>query len=682
MPPGATDSAPPNVNVDMTEPATDKSPAPARRRKARDFNLFVYGTLMDPYVFRAVLGKSLVDDPARADGKQVLLARDAVLPGYKKVSPDNTYLYAVPDPHGRIRGYLIGPLPGEDLDALLKYEGRNYSRKRLRVQTKDGTEPCLVFIGRLKQLEYSFGTAFRDPLKQEILLQDKIDAALLEDEREVLQTEEKTSRRAMGELRGSTIRDIMRQHFDTGGISDYAIRQLLKDTPLPDFSRITKDPEARALAGNYLAMVVRQVIFNQFEENIRREFRYELDHMRLREAFYERTVSSLVALRMLNANAGLLNIIVGDCLVDLDFDEHRLVDYVRWAVSASDSVYDPAFAKRQLQYVRTHMGHGHVPIGAELEFSNIGHRVIQDPDGQSVRDSRYDGFLYFNDFGLNVLTWKLGGHVDDHHRKHSGAHRRGFFEIALGNVSIEANLSKPITDDPWLLNQFIQEAQRFYDIEPHSVHISFQLRSQNRPIRDRLLPVGVLKCLFALGGDARRHADGAFRVDRLCGTEIVAQPPKAALLFSEISRRRSRDLTEGEPIGRDPHDTGRYVQQFRFPRLSPETNYEVLALALKGIQIDLTPGTFLRPAQYETSRKHRAVYEELLEWGARPAPISEEDRRRFLTHVHDGLMTERRGKPAHGEAYIAWAISRLEELLAEFNAEAASPPKPASTGRP
>ena len=84
----------------------------------------------------------------------------------------------------------------------------------------------------------------------------------------------------------------MRTHFDSGGISEYAIRHSIKDTPLRDYDRIRDDPEARALAPNYLAMLLRQIIFNQFEENLRRDFRYELDQMSPGPGFYDRTISS------------------------------------------------------------------------------------------------------------------------------------------------------------------------------------------------------------------------------------------------------------------------------------------------------------------------------------------------------------------------------------------------------
>ena len=638
-----------------------------RRKEQKPFLLFTYGTLMDPGLFRAVTGLQVVKHKGRADGVRRVLARRGILHGYKKISPDHAYLYAVPDPHGRIRGYLIGPLPGRCMDALHHYEGRNYSKRTVRIQTRAGAERAVAFVANRRQLEHAFGYDFHDHLKQEVLLEEKIEAALITTERQQLHETERVSRRAVAELHGSTIRDLKRRHFDAGGISDYAIRQALLDTPLRDFTRIAADPEANALAPNYLEMVIRQVLFNQFEDRIRQDFRYELDRMSADAEYYERTASSLAALRMVNASDDLLDLLIADCLTDLSFPGDHLVDFVRWAIVAADAVYDPHLAEHEIDFIRRHKGRGYIPMGAELEFSNIGHSVIRDPDGRDVRDSRYDGFLYFPDFGLDILTWKLGGHVDDHHDKASLRPRRGFFEVAMGNLSIEANISKPLTDDPWLLSQLIHEARRFYRIAPHSVHISLQMPTQHRPVQDRLLPLEVMKCLFAIAGDPIQTADGRVQIKRLATDEILTREGGPRMLFSQIARRHSSESDESYPLVRPPRAGGRYVQQFKFLRLAPELNYEPVAMALKGLQIRLRPGSFLTASQYESSAKHRKLLEALLAWGADPQPLSHAETDAFLKPAYEGLMAERRGEPAHSGAYIAWAIDQLRRMLTSFN---------------
>lgn len=644
--------------------STKGSPPPARQ-----FHLFTYGTLMQPMVFRAVLGYRMVHRASEADGESSFLAREAVLPGYKKTSPDNTYLYAMPDPHGRIHGYVVGPLPGKCLTCLQRYEGKNYRRMRLKVQTADGPVRAVAFVGNLDELQHSFGYEFHDHLKQEVLLRGKIETALLEDETRRLKTDEETTRRALSELHGLTIRDLVRKHFDAGGISNFAIRQAISEDPLPDFGELVEDPAVCEVAPHYLSLVVRQVLFNQVEDRVRDDFRFELDQIRVSENFYERTISALVAFRILNRQRELLELLIGDVLTDLPFGSYRPIDYVRWAVVAARAIYDPALAHSAIRHVRDHISGGGIPLGVELEFSNIGHKVILDPGGRQYRDRQYDGFVYFRDFALDVLTWKVGGHVDDHYVKSSQRRRRGFFELALGSLSVEAEISKPITDDPWLVNQIIQEAMNFYHIAPHSVHISLQLRSGRAPVQDKPLPLAVMKCLFALAGDLARGENGRCILGRLCSEEIIRKKPDVHMLFSQTARRRSSDEEDYGPAGR-----GQWVQQFKFLRLSPRINYEPIIMALKGLQIRYNPGTFMTAAQYQDNAELRELFVELVHWGCLASPLKREEIEEFLDGVREGLMRESRGRPAHSQAYIAYCFSHLRTGLEEFNA-ALSPGK-------
>lgn len=624
---------------------------------------------MNPSVFRAVIGKRLVVMAGDADGVDSFLARDAVLEGYKKISPDSTYNYAVPDPQGKIRGYVIGPMPGSCMRALRKYEGRNYSKRTLKVRSKRGDEQAVAFVGNLGRMEHSFGYPFRDPLKQEILLRGKIEAALLETEREQLHTDESVARRALGELHGSTIRDLIRRHFEAGGISDFAIKRSIKSSTLRDCSRVMADQQARELAPNYLRMVIRQVIFNQVEDRVRQDFRYEVDQMNQDRRCYERAISSLAALRILNASQVLLDMLCADCLADIlhaPGSTGRLIDYVRWSVVAADAIYEPAFARRELADIRAHTGRGQIPLGAELEFSNIGHNVIRDSGGERFHDCQYDGFLHFADFGLDVLTWKLGGHIDDHHEKSSTKPRRGFFETALGSISLEANLSKPITTDAWQLNQFIQNTMQFYDIAPHSLHLSLQLRSQHKPHQSRLMPLYVIKCLLAMGGDPGLDESGKLKIRRISSEEIVRLEPDPNMLFCEISKRHSADMGD-DLASRGPNATGRFVQQYKFLRLSKQTNYEPIIVALKGLQMSLRPANFMTPAQYRASRQHRELFHAIVDWANAPTPISRPEVTAFLGHVYDGLLSEHHGKSVYGESYIVWVMDRLGESIERFN---------------
>lgn len=639
----------------------------ALRGACEPFNLFVYGTLMAPTVFRAVTGRRLVINPREADGVEKFLARHAILAAYKKISPDRTYLYAVPDKQGRIHGYIVGPIPAEYLPILRKYEGRNYRQARVKVLTADGKVPAVAFVGNLDQLSHSFGWEFRDHLKQEVLLRGKIEQALAEDESRRLNTREELSRQALYELHGLAIRDLVRHHFDGGGISNYAIRQAIADEPLREFGEIPTRAGIRRLVPNYLTMLVRQVIFNQVEDRFREEFRYDLDRVQMSNKFYERAISALAALRTLNAQPKLMNLITGDILEELSFGSDRLVDYVRRAIRSSETVYDPARARQEVQYIRNHMGGGGgLPLGAELEFSNIGHSVIGNPTvNGKCRDKQYDGFLYFRDFALDILTWKLGGHLDDHRTKSSPRRRRGFFELALGSLSVEANISKPVTDDPWMLNQFIHAVMEFYDICPHSLHISLQLRSPNKPVSDRPVPLGVMKCLFALTSNLVRRDDGQVEIARLGSGEIVGSKTGMHMLFSDTSRRHSVEDDSRSPVSSPGR--GRWVQQFKFLRLTKDINYEPVIVALKGLQIHFKPGSFLTASQYQSNPALREIFEELIRWGRAVEPLGTDEMEQLLSGVYDGLMHERRGRPVHNPAYITYCISDLRARLKAFN---------------
>ncbi len=635
--------------------------------KGDAFNLFVYGTLMSPWVFRAVLGKELVSQPDLADGKDRFFPRPAVLNGHAKISPDRTYHYAVPEPHSRIDGYLIGPLPAEALKRLRQYEGQNYSQRRTKVHTADGHEPAVVFVGNLKELTHEFGHEFRDRFKQEVLLEKKIDDALEETQRELLADNDPSTRRALAELHGDRIRGVVRRHFEAGGISDYAIRHSFLDAPVPSFGPLRDSPHARQLAPVYLRLIVRQVVFNELEDRIYHDFRYELDHIGGSADCYERSASSLIALRLLNTSP-LLHRYASQCLDELDFDTHDLMDYVRWAVAATDGLYDRAQAGAQLAFIQQHTCPGRMRLGTELEFSNIGHGVILDPQGQSFRDDEFDGFYYFYEFALDSLMWKLGGHIDDHHEKRRGRPRRGFLEMALGAISFEDNLSQPVTTDPWLLNQLIHEVRSFIPVMPHSVHLSLQVPSRARPSPNRALPLGIAQCLLALGSDMVVMEGGQCVLSRLIGEQMHTGGDQPTMLFSDLRRRHQQREEDSHALLHTGGRQGRVVQQFKFLQLSEAINYELMAVALKGVQLSCRPGSFLLGGQYGRHPRLRELADTLPVWATHLTPLGPDAISTFLDAVRSGLMEEAPSGPAHSRAYITWSINQLTKQLKTFDA--------------
>ena len=64
----------------------------------KQFNLFVYGSLREPSILESVCGLSFTLKPSQANQAHTLFAELAILHGYRRVSPDNVYFYAIPDP--------------------------------------------------------------------------------------------------------------------------------------------------------------------------------------------------------------------------------------------------------------------------------------------------------------------------------------------------------------------------------------------------------------------------------------------------------------------------------------------------------------------------------------------------------------------------------------------------------
>jgi len=86
--------------------------------------LFVYGTLRDPDIIGAVLGRALKDGQARA----------ATAPGYGAVHmPGRVYPGLVRRPGDAAPGLVLSGLSSEDHDVLDAFEGEEYRRQRIMV---------------------------------------------------------------------------------------------------------------------------------------------------------------------------------------------------------------------------------------------------------------------------------------------------------------------------------------------------------------------------------------------------------------------------------------------------------------------------------------------------------------------------------------------------------------------
>jgi hypothetical protein len=474
-----------------------------------------------------------------------------------------------------------------------------------------------------------------------------------------------SERRADRELLATTERDLVMSHYHTDAVSDYYLEHEL-DRPRPSIKHLYGDQEAKQFIDNYLALAVRQVLLNQLEEQIQSQYRFELERIRTSERYFNRSVSLLAALQIINSNRRDVNLIVDECLQTMPYDKNDLIDYVKYAVRASKSMFDPRVAQAKLTRIRSSLQPGLIPLGIEVELSNVGAAAVEPQRSiKKAFDPVYDGFKYFYDFRLDVLSWKLGGYIDDHTGSTDQARRRGFLELAPGRLNIAGELSRPATADPWLLNQLINEIVNFYNVHPHSLHLSLQLRKSQRG-NQKILPLGFVKCLLALGGGPERKGTGRLWVSRMGRDEIKQYEYGEELVFARTSKRRW--YLGGDDIANKlPAQATTHVQQYKFIRLEKRANYEPLIMCLKGLQLSYNPADYLTAEQLKNNPKLQRQYEELKKWSVEPTEISHQLISRFVRTVQDGLMKEGHHRPAHTLHYIDWVLSAIDVQLRMFN---------------
>ena len=631
----------------------------------KKFNLFVYGSLRDPAIFKSVSGLGFTINSSKVDD-ETILAEPAFLPHYRKVSPDNVYFYAVKNQPSRIGGFIVYDIPSQVMDEIDKYEGKRYGRETVRVNTSKGLMKAQAYLVSIESMKRRFGDRFHVNLIHELWLRKRIEEFLKKHTRPGEKTvDAELERRAERELIATTERDLIISHYRTDAFSDYYLEHELA-RPRPSIKKLYEESDAQPFIEKYLALVIKQVLLNQLDEKIQSRYRFELEHMRTSERYYKRSVSILVALQMINTNSQPVELIIEDCLGTLPYEKHDLIDYVKYAVRAADSIFDPRVARAYLDRVHSNFQPGLVPLGAEIELSNLGAAAVEPQ--RSLRkktDSVYGNFKYFHDFWMDVLFWKVGGYIDDHTGSTDHSRKLGFLELAPGRLNVEGELSRPATADPWLLNRLIHETTLFYDVEPHSLHLSFQLR-KDQVGSQKVLPLGFVKCLLVLGGGPEIKNTGRLWVSRMGYDEITQHDYGEELVFARTSRRRWY-LGDDGIANKPPAQATTQVHQYKFIRLERRANYEPLIMCLKGLQLGYNPADYLRVDQLAKNKKLQYECEELKKWGVEPTPISAQTITKFLNVVEEGLMDERHHHPAHQPHYIDWALGAMDVQLRMFN---------------
>jgi len=628
-------------------------------------NLFIYGSLRDRKIFQSVSGLSFTKKPTKVDS-ETLLAEPALLPRYRKVSPDNVYFYAIADTSARIEGLVVHDVPVSALAEIDRYEGRRYERETVRVNTAHGRVKVHAYLVTRESMQEHFGDRFHVNLIHELWLRKRIEKFIKKRTRPGEQTTDaEVERQAHRELLATTERDLVMSHYRSDAVSDYYLEHEL-DRPQPSIKHLYDDPQAQPFIKNYLALVIKQVLLNRLDEKIQSRYRFELEHMRTSERYFKRSISLLMALQMINANSEGVDLIVQQSLETMPYENYDLIDYVKYAVRAAKSIFHARVTRSQLDRIRANFQPGLVPLGTELEMSELGYAAVEPQrSAKKAYDPVYDGFRYFHDFYMDVLSWKLGGYIDDHTGSTDQARRFGFLELAPGRLNIEGELSRPATADPWLLNQLIHEISIFYPVRPHSLHLSFQLR-RNQIGKQKVLPLGFVKCLLVLGGGPEQKHTGGLWVSRMGYDEITQRQYGEELVFARTSKRRWY-LGDDGIADKTPAQATTYVQQYKFIRLEVRANYEPLILCLKGLQLAYNPADYLTAEQMKNSKKLQQQYDDLKKWADEPTEISPQTISRFLNTIQEGLMNEGHHRPAHQLHYIDWAISAVDVQLRMFN---------------
>jgi hypothetical protein len=637
----------------------------AKEKKEKRVNLFIYGSLRDPNIFKSVSGFSFTKKTAKVDDK-ILFAEPAFLPHHRRVSPDNVYFYAVPAPSSRIEGIVIHDVPLSAMTEIDRYEGKRYEREAVQVHTEGGLVKAQAYLVSHESMTKYFGDRFHVNLIHELWLRKRITRFIKKHTRPGERTADaELERLAARELLATTERDLVISHYRSDAISDYFLEHEL-DRPRPSIRHLCDDPQAGPFINNYLILVVKQVLLNQLDEQFQSRYRFELEHIRTSERYFARTISLLASLQIMNSNSAAVDLIINKCLQTIPYQIYDLIDYVKYAVGAAKSLFDTRVADAHLNRIRSNLQPGLVPLGIELELSNLGPAAVEPLRSDTkASESVYDGFRYFYDFHLDVLSWKLGGYIDDHTGATEQPRRCGFLELAPARLNIAGELSRPATADPWVLNQLINELANFYDVRPHSLHLSFQLR-RNQIGNQKVLPLDFVKCLLAMGGGPKLKKNGKLWISRIGYNEISQNANGNELVFARTSKRKWY-LGRDEIADKPPAQATTSVQQYKFIRLEKRADYEPLILCLKGLQLAYNPGDYLTSEQLKRSKKLREQYEVLKQWAFEPTEISPKSISKFLKTVQNGLMNEGHHRPIHTLHYINWAIGAIETQLRMFN---------------
>ncbi len=600
--------------------------------------LFVYGSLNNDQYFHILTGRTFSAQPAE-------------LLDHRRVQRRNSFAFALPWNGSRISGKLLSGVTPAALQKLDEYEGEGhlYHRRIARVKIDGEITQAYVYVGDPKALKPYLKKGFndRDRIEEfvarqvERYLENKADRNLLMDRRHL-------SLMVTRELLSEEVESLLSQHFLDAGLPPFIIKHEIESASLPSLDWLAADRKAQAYADAYLSMVIKFIVFNQLEEKFRDQYR---GSVQTKPNYYHHTLSGLMALQLLQTQRPRVQTAMTQMGVDTYREDLRYIDYGVAAIMIAEEIFDLDLADEIVYQVKKHRRSGSHPLGAELEFSNLGVQAIAAAERQ---DPVYDGFYYFYDFDLMRRGWKLGAHIDDHGFLTSPDVRtRGFMELAFGRYRLLGDVSKPATDDTWVLSRMIELAVDYIDVQPHSLHISIETLP-DRAFRKIDDPQFFL-CLLLLGGDLRKDDQGRLREWRIHKEEITH--PEVGVCLSRLNRHHQN------PSERKWSS----VVEFQFPRLTAGRDYQPLIMALKGFQIAANPYPFKGVKECPFQALYEEIEQSLVDWAAQPMPVSASSLNAFIDLVEKGLKEEALKCGAEYDAYCRLMLGRIETELQEIN---------------
>ena len=572
-------------------------------------DLFVYGTLMSDEHVKLLLNHSVKSE-------------EAVLHNYMRVVPPGAFYFTVKQFGAVTNGRLLKDLSPEDIEKIDAFEdeGSLYFRKVVVCRVGEKRRRCMTYIGNIAALQKAFAKDILFEDRYSLYLEKKIDQLLetIEPDRQEI------TRRGFRELMGSAVDSLIASQFDGNYICTYIMVQAFKDARPPDLDDVFADEALRPYGDHYMKFACKHIVFNQLVDKIRHDFH---NAVRLSQKYFRHGLAILLAFMYYNRHAEKIESLLREKALDKFVPGRSYIDYAVLCVALADQVYCREDMKLICDEVASNWYSTPTPLGAELEFSYLGVRAVNSEPGE---DPYFDSFYYFNDFDLQRRTWRMGGHVDAHRDIYAGSDRsRGFFEYAFGRFNIVGDLSRPLFDCPWGMSKLINEAVKFLDIPPHSLHISMELSGRQSQITAEPHNENFLACLLMLGGDVRKDEEGILREMRIYNKELDTNM-RDSLNFSSRKYHYSREEQTQEDAAE--------VMEYKFLRLhKEETDYTGIITALKGYQF----ATHARPLSIP-SQNGEELPEQLFmrKWASSPVAVSDQEIGRFLEKVEEGLCEE------------------------------------------